>query len=134
MIGLAKREEEIIIKKKCQNNIVLNKDYIYKQKGFIKESADFVTIRLPKSSHVQLCYYKGFVTNHIGLRVSYHSSLRSKQQTQSSINQIPGIGRITIKKLLKQFGSINGIKSANKRNLVELVGKQKAELIINWLV
>jgi excinuclease ABC subunit C len=61
--------------------------------------------------------------------ISYHTSLRKKTQTKNELEQIPGIGPKTRKLLLKKFGSISKIKSANVEEIEKLIGPAKATLI-----
>lgn len=61
--------------------------------------------------------------------VSYHTVLRKQKQTESMLEDVPGIGPATRKKLIKTFGSLRGIKSASQEQLAEIVGESKASLL-----
>lgn len=52
--------------------------------------------------------------------ISYHRSLRSKKMFKSVLDDIKGIGKIRKKALLKNFGSIDGIKKASIEELSEV--------------
>jgi excinuclease ABC subunit C len=65
--------------------------------------------------------------------VSYHSVLKQKKQTASALEEIPGIGPETRKKLIKTFGSLRGVIGTNTTDLTAVVGKTKAELIHKYL-
>lgn len=65
--------------------------------------------------------------------VSYHSLLRSKKQTQSFLEDVPGIGPATRKKLIKHFGSIKGVRAAGAKELAVVLGPKKAELLKQYL-
>lgn len=52
--------------------------------------------------------------------ISYHRSLRSKKLFKSVLDDIKGIGKIRKKALLKNFGSIDGIKKASIEELSEV--------------
>lgn len=65
--------------------------------------------------------------------VSYHSVLKQKKQTASALEDIPGIGPETRKKLIKTFGSLRGVKGRDITELSVVVGKTKAELIQKYL-
>ncbi|MCA9327309.1 excinuclease ABC subunit UvrC, partial [Candidatus Saccharibacteria bacterium] len=54
--------------------------------------------------------------------VSYHSSLKVKQQTASILDDIPTIGPATRKKLIKTFGSMRGVAQARDFELEKVVG------------
>jgi excinuclease ABC subunit C len=53
--------------------------------------------------------------------VSYHTSLRRSGATKSQLDDVPGIGPATRKKLLRKFGSVRGIASATEAELTEVV-------------
>lgn len=61
--------------------------------------------------------------------ISYHQTIRSKGQTKNIIEEIPGIGPVTRKKLLRHFGSVAGIRSADEAALAKLIGSAKAQLV-----
>ncbi len=63
--------------------------------------------------------------------ITFHRSLRSKQQTLSELDQIKGIGEVTKQTLLKQFKSVKRIKEATFEQLQEHVGTSKAQCIID---
>ncbi len=52
--------------------------------------------------------------------VTYHRKLRAKEYYQSPLDKIPGIGIARKKKLLKCFGSIEGIQNATVEQLIEI--------------
>jgi len=65
--------------------------------------------------------------------VSYHSVLKQKKQTASVLEDIPGIGPETRKKLIRTFGSIRGIAAKETAEIAKAVGKAKAEQIKRYL-
>ncbi len=65
--------------------------------------------------------------------ITFHKSLRSKQAVKSALDSIPSIGPVT-KKLLKQkIGTVDQIKRTPIKELAELVGQAKAEIIKKYL-
>lgn len=64
--------------------------------------------------------------------VSYHTSLRDKRVRGSKLDQIPGVGPATRKKLLRQFGSVAGVRQADLSELSSIVGA-KAQTIKEYL-
>ncbi len=64
--------------------------------------------------------------------VSYHSVLKSKRQTSSVLEDIPGIGPATRKKLLKTFGSLKGVGEASQADLAAVLGSKKATLVAKY--
>ena len=65
--------------------------------------------------------------------VSYHSVLKTRRQTSSVLDEVPGIGPATRKKLLRQFGSVRGITTASADELSALIGKNRAIMLHNIL-
>lgn len=65
--------------------------------------------------------------------VSYHTVLKRARQTASSLEEIPGIGPATRKKLIRQLGSLRAVQSASVEQIAEVIGKTKAEIIVKYL-
>lgn len=65
--------------------------------------------------------------------VSYHSVLKRKKQTASDLEEIPGIGPATRKKLIKSFGSLRAVKAATTDQIADVIGKDKAAKISPYL-
>ncbi len=109
-MGLAKREEEIVIKK----------------------GRSFQIIRLPKTSKILHLLQRIRDEAH-RFAIGYHTKLRSKAIRKSALDEIPGIGPKTKKVLLKTFGSIKNIKKAKIDELSEVIGSNKAKLSKKYL-
>jgi excinuclease ABC subunit C len=62
--------------------------------------------------------------------VSYHSSLKQKRQTTSWLDDVEGIGPATKRRLIRHFGSSSAVKKATTAELVEVLGKKRAEQLI----
>lgn len=65
--------------------------------------------------------------------VSYHSTLKQKRQTQSALEDIPGIGPATRKQLIKAFGSLSVVKTKNQAELATIIGASKAKKVYDSL-
>ncbi len=65
--------------------------------------------------------------------INYHKDLRSKNFLKSGIESIRGIGEKTRLKLINKFGSIAGIKKANKKDLEDTIGQKKTADILRYL-
>jgi excinuclease ABC subunit C len=124
MIGLAKREEEIVVHRP-KSLVVLN---VQGAQTRVVESQDFSVILLPQNSDVVKLLQRIRDESH-RFAVSYHSVLKGKRQTASLLEDIPGIGPATRKKLIRHFGSLRGVKEANLAELSALVGTAKAKQI-----
>ena len=59
--------------------------------------------------------------------LAHHRNKRSKSSLHSTLDDVPGIGPKSKVDLLKKFKSIKRIKEANISELVELLGKSKAQ-------
>jgi len=127
MIGLAKRFEEIVLLKHG-GVIGLRKDLLTRmvrnEKGLIRESADFYEIALPVESAVVKLLQRVRDESH-RFAVAYHSSLKRSRQTASYLDDVPGFGPATRKKLIRAFGSMRGVSLASKTDLIQVLGKKK---------
>lgn len=126
-IGLAKREEQIVIKRQG-TNVTLNKSSLQKLGGFSSESDGFILVNVPQSTNLVKLLQRIRDESH-RFAVSYHSILKIKRQTASLLDDVPGVGPATRKRLLRQFGSMRGITQASERDLGQVVGPAKARLI-----
>jgi excinuclease ABC subunit C len=65
--------------------------------------------------------------------VTFHRQRRGKRQTESALNEIPGVGPKTAQKLLKEFGSIANIRRAGVEKLSAIIPRKSAEKILAGL-
>lgn len=67
--------------------------------------------------------------------ISYHRKLRQKDLLKTALTEIPGIGEERARKLLKAFGSIDGIRKASIREIAEIdgIGEKLAVVIKSFL-
>lgn len=127
MVGLAKREEEIVVHlEKSQVNV--SKIELHKQHAIVNESEDFLMILLPKDSDIVKLLQRVRDESH-RFAVSYHSVLKGKRQVASLLDDIPGVGPVTRKKLIRTFGSLQGVKAAPQADLDAAVGEKLAARI-----
>jgi excinuclease ABC subunit C len=132
MIGIAKRQEEIIMSR-VLSNIELNLSYLTKLKGLkSEETQEFAAVLLPPNSHIIKLLQRIRDESH-RFALSYHSSLKTKRQSSSMLDEIMGIGPMTKKKLLIKFGSLKGIKQADIKQVSAIVGSKKAKLVKLYL-
>lgn len=66
--------------------------------------------------------------------ITHHRNRRSKTQTVSVLDTIPGVGEVTRTTLLKHFRSVKRIAEATEDALAEVVGKAKARSIRQFFV
>jgi excinuclease ABC subunit C len=62
--------------------------------------------------------------------VSFHRQRRGKRQTQTALQEIPGVGPRTIQKLLREFGSIANLRRAGVEKLSKVVSPRVAKRIV----
>lgn len=130
-VGLAKREEQIVIAKD-RSNVTLNYEVLQSLGGFTAESEGFMLVNVPHSSNLIKLLQRIRDESH-RFAVSYHSVLKQKRQTASALDDIPTIGPATRKQLLKTFGSVRGVIQARDWELEKLVGEKKATILRQYL-
>ncbi len=126
-IGLAKRQEQIVVDK-LRSNVAINKKILNSLGGFLTETEDYVLINLPLNTNLIKLLERIRDESH-RFAVSYHSILKIKRQTTSLLDDIPGIGPATRKKLQVKFGGLKNIQAASENELIKVVGKSKARQI-----
>jgi excinuclease ABC subunit C len=104
IIGLAKRLEEIVI------------------------PTSSIPIQLPKTASGLKLLQRIRDEAH-RTAVSFHREKRSKRTLTTELLEIQGIGPKTAEKLLKQFGSVKGVKAADEAALAMVAGPQAARQI-----
>lgn len=65
--------------------------------------------------------------------ITHHRNRRSKGQLHSVLDDVPGVGEKTRDTLLKHFKSLKRIKEASFEEISSVVGKSKAQVIVNQL-
>ncbi|MFX1325978.1 MAG: helix-hairpin-helix domain-containing protein, partial [Promethearchaeota archaeon] len=105
IIGLAKKYEEIFLPNKKNPIILPNNSSILKLFQRVRDEAHRFAVRL-------------------------HKKQREKRMVGSMLEEIKGIGPTTRNKLLNHFGSLDNIKKATTEELIQVVGKKLANLII----
>jgi len=131
MIGLAKREEQIVIDY-ARSGLTLDRQKLQDLDGRLTTSDNFALVNIPQNSHIIKLLQRIRDESH-RFAVSYHTVLKRQKQTMSILEEIPGIGPTTRKKLIKHFGSVRQLQSADLESLVNVVGQQKATLIERYL-
>lgn len=65
--------------------------------------------------------------------VTFHRLRRGKRQTKSALEEIPGVGEKTARKLLKEFGSVANVQRAGVDRLSEVIPRSRAEKVAEEL-
>ena len=63
--------------------------------------------------------------------VTFHRSLRNTRQLTSELDAIQGVGKKTVQKLLKEFGSLDRVRAATETELATVVGRAAARRVIS---
>lgn len=61
--------------------------------------------------------------------ITFHRNLRSKHSFTSILDEISGIGPKTKEILIKKFKTLDKIRTASEKELIEIIGKNKTQLI-----
>ena len=133
MIGLAKREEQIVIDRNKSNVECQNVESLaQKLGGYITEFDNYILINLPHSTDIIKLLQRIRDESH-RFAVSYHSTLKQNRQTTSWLDEVPGIGPLTKKKLIRTFGSARGVTQAREFELIKVLGEKKAEILKQYI-
>lgn len=65
--------------------------------------------------------------------IEFHRKRRAKRTIASSLDEIPGIGPVKRRKLLKRFGSVKSIKAASEEELRSVLNAKDVETILKWI-
>ena len=110
IVGLAKREEEI---------------FMPQEQG---KEMGYQRILLPKNSQALYLVQRIRDESH-RFANELRKKLGKKKLTESEIDNIPGIGLIIKRRLLKEYGSVKAIKEASMEDLEATVGKYIAKML-----
>ena len=64
--------------------------------------------------------------------ITHHRGRRSKSMVESVLDDVPGLGEVRRKALLKRFGSLRKIRAASVDEIAEVpgIGRRTAEAIV----
>lgn len=130
-IGLAKREEQIVIDHK-RSQVTLNKEKMKQLDGYVTITDDFTLVNLPHTTHIIKLLQRIRDESH-RFAVSYHTVLKRQKQTASILEDIPGIGPVARRKLIKTFGSLRGVQAASKQDVEQCLGESKGKIVSQYL-
>lgn len=155
-VSVAKREEEIIVHKTRSGIDVSALELLMREPApgaSVMSSGDYYVVNLhagqlnagAHSGNLRGALLHATYTDVVKLfqrirdeshrfAVSYHTVLKRQKQTASSLEDIPGIGPATRKKLIRTFGSLQAVRAANSEALVAAVGASKAQLLAQYLL
>ena len=64
--------------------------------------------------------------------ITFHRDKRSKRALHSELDDIKGIGAKTKEALIAKYKTMKNIKAADKEELTTIIGKSKAEILLNY--
>lgn len=150
IVSIAKKEEELIIHR-SKSQLGEAAQILKPSRDFtVVTSGDFLTVNLhpgqrnasshsknlrasaeegvARYGHVTKLFQRIRDESH-RFAVSYHTVLRANKQIKGRLDEIPGVGPATKKKLMKHFGSVKSIESASEEELAKVVGVAKAKTL-----
>jgi excinuclease ABC subunit C len=133
MIGLAKREEQLVIertKSKVKSNEI--EKHVVKMGGYVTESDDYILVNLPHNNDIVKLLQRIRDESH-RFAVSYHSTLKRNRQTTSWLDEVPGVGPKTKKKLIREFGSAKGVTLARQEELIMIIGEKQTAILKQYI-
>lgn len=137
MIGLAKREEEIVIHT-ASSNVGFNPEKLpliaknLQLDAVVQQSDEFYVVRLGQTTDIVKLLQRIRDESH-RFAVSYHSTLKRGRQTTSWLDEVPGIGPATKRKLIRIFGSSRGVLQARATELEAVIGGSKATILRQYI-
>ncbi len=156
VVGVAKRDEELVVHKAGSNIDLVAIEQLLKQPSggvAIRDEGDFYIINLHagqlnasghsrnlRGSDINYMYsditklFQRIRDESHRFAISYHQTLRRAEQTKSVLDDVPGIGPATRKKLIKRFGSLRGLKEATEPQIAAVIGAKKAATLSQYLV
>ena len=65
--------------------------------------------------------------------VTRHRRKRARRTLRTALTDLPGIGKVRAKKLLRAFGSLQGVRRADEEGLARVVGPRLARTLVERL-
>lgn len=110
-VGLAKRLEELVLMNPDGSFEIVNLE--------INSEAYFLVQRIRDEAH--------------RFAITYHRNLRSKDLTSSRLDNVPGIGPKTKKRLMTKYASVDKIKQTTDAELSEILSKKVIQNLREYL-
>ena len=106
LASLAKREEEIFVPGKSQSHL------------FAKGSAELAVLQTVRDEAHRFA-------------IGFNRAKRTKEMKKNILEELPGFGPATRKKLLKIAGSVSGISELSETELATVLSKTQIETLKN---
>lgn len=150
IISIAKKDEVVIVhatKSGVKTENLISKSESIDKNLYIERSGDYFVINLHPDQINASSHSKNLRGNTVSkysdltklfqrirdeshrFAVSYHTVLKRQKQTASSLEEIPGIGPATRRKIIRHFGSLRAVSTASEADIAGVVGSAKAKII-----
>lgn len=147
IVSIAKREEEVIVHRTRSGISAEHLDELYRNTPdgmYVAREGEYYVINLHPDQRNAGAHSKNLRGGTLSLytdsvklfqrirdeshrfAVSYHTVLKRQRQTTSTLEEIPGIGPATRRKLIKHFGSLRALTRADHQAIAAVVGDDKA--------
>ncbi len=123
--------KEVIDELKLPINIIgLKKDSHHKTNVIINRNLEEIKV----DSHSNLFLYLANIQEEVHrYAITYHREIKNKGMLSSVLEMVPGIGEQRRKDLLRKFSSLKKIKEASVDELSEVLPKEVAENLYQYL-
>ena len=123
--------KEIIDNFKLDIKIIgLKKNEKHKTSSLIDENLN----EIPLDRHSNLFIFLSKIQEEVhNYAINYHRSIKSKGTLSSLLDMVEGIGDKRKKDLLRKFGSLKKMKEASLEELEEILNKDVANNLFNYL-
>jgi excinuclease ABC subunit C len=64
--------------------------------------------------------------------ITYHRKRRQMRDRSTELREVPGVGELTVRRLLQHFGSLQAVKHADYASLTAVVTGKQAEAILDY--
>jgi len=135
IIGLAKKEEQIILRKELSlpgGDMTVVEAVARKLDAYVDKTGAFVAVLLPANTSLVKLLQRIRDESH-RFALSYHTVLKRSRQTASLLDEIPGVGPVARKKLIRSFGSARGVLAASPAELKSVLGNRSGETTYKYL-
>ncbi len=63
--------------------------------------------------------------------ITFHRDLRSKNSFKFELEEVKGLGKATVDKLMKEFRTMSRIEEAAEQEISDIIGKAKTQVVLN---
>ena len=125
VIGLAKRQEEIICHK---TSFQINQAELQRLGGRQLQSPNFYQLQIPRQTDLIKFLQRLRDASH-RFALSYQQQLHSRSQLRSPLLDLPGIGPVTYKRLMAKFGAITDWRRLSLADFQAVVSARQAQTL-----